>query len=278
MTHEALSMKTVRLRCLQTVLAACVVAWTLMPRGSGTAADSDQARSKCHLYLLIGQSNMAGRGKVEKQDTTAHPQVQTLNKDDQWVPAVEPLHFDKPSAGVGPGLAFGKALADEQKDVTIGLIPCAAGGSPITVWKKDAYWGQTKSKPYDETLRRVALAKKRGVLKGILWHQGESDSKETESKQYAERLADLVMRLRRDLEAPEVPFLIGGLSEPLREENEHARVVDQGLRDYAKKDARSAYVATEKLTLMSDHTHFDAASARELGRRYAQALLQLQKK
>jgi hypothetical protein len=192
--------------------------------------------------------------------------------------ALEPLHFDKSSAGVGPGLAFGKALADEHKDMTIGLIPCAAGGSPISVWKKDAYWAQTKSKPYDETLRRVALAKKRGVLKGILWHQGESDSSEKEARLYADRLADLVTRLRRDLEAPEVPFLVGGLSEPLRAKNEYARTVDQALRAFAQKDRHAAYVESDKLTLMADNTHFDAASAREFGRRYAKALLQMQKK
>ncbi len=98
---------------------------------------------------------MAGRGKVKKEDTTPHPRVFALNTDDHWVAAVEPLHFDKPNAGVGPGLAFGKTLADALKDATIGLIPCAAGGSPIRVWKKDAYWGQTKSKPDDETLRRL---------------------------------------------------------------------------------------------------------------------------
>src|SRR5262249_27451696 len=145
-------------------------------------------------------------------------------------------------------------------------------------WKKDGYWGQTKSKPYDETLRRMAIARQRGILKGILWHQGESDSTETEARLYADRLVDLVARLRRDLEAPEVPVLVGGLSELLRAQNEFARVVDQALRDWAKRDHHSAYIETEKLTLMTDNTHFDALSARELGRRYAKAMLQIRKK
>lgn len=256
----------------------CFSTWALAKPGSGTAPAGDEARAKLHLYLLIGQSNMAGRGKVEKEDQTAHPRVPALNKEDLWVPAVDPLHFDKPSAGVGPGLAFGRALADADSAVTIGLIPCAAGGSPISVWKKDVYWKQTKSKPYDEALRRVAIARQRGVLKGILWHQGESDSNEQEAKVYADRLADLVTRLRRDLEAPEVPLVVGRLSEPFRAQNEHARIVDQALRDFAKKDGRSAYVESDKLTLMKDNTHFDAASAREFGRRYAKAMLQVQQK
>src|SRR5262245_32294917 len=78
---------------------------------------------KVHLYLLIGQSNMAGRGKVEAEDKKPHTRVLMLNKEDQWVPAVDPLHFDKGSAGVGPGLTFGKTLAEADKEVTIGLIP-----------------------------------------------------------------------------------------------------------------------------------------------------------
>jgi hypothetical protein len=86
-----------------------------------------------------------------------------------------------------------------------------------------------------------------------------------------------VSRLRRDLEAPQVPFLVGGLSEPFRDRNENARSVDQALRDYAGKDARSAYISSDKLTLMKDNTHFNAASAREFGRRYARAMLQVLK-
>src|SRR5690349_3741379 len=128
-------------------LILCFAAW---PSVGATSATADEPPANCHLYLLIGQSNMAGRGKVEKEDKTPHPRVLMLNKDDQWVPAIDPLHFDKAIAGVGPGLAFGKAMAEADKDVTIGLIPCAAGGSPIAVWKKDAVWAQTKSKPYDD--------------------------------------------------------------------------------------------------------------------------------
>ena len=87
------------------------------------------------LYLLIGQSNMAGRGRVVAEDKTPHPRVFVLDKADEWAPAVDPLHFDKPFAGVGPGLAFGKAMAEADPEARIGLVPCAAGGSPISVWR-----------------------------------------------------------------------------------------------------------------------------------------------
>ena len=84
-----------------------------------------------HLYLLAGQSNMAGRGKISSQDKVAHPRVFVLTKANQWEPAVDPLHFDKSVAGVGLGKTFGEVIADANPNVVIGLIPCAVGGSPI---------------------------------------------------------------------------------------------------------------------------------------------------
>ena len=54
-----------------------------------------EEQAMLHLYLLIGQSNMAGRGEVAKEDRTPHPRVLKLDKKDEWVPAVDPLHFDK---------------------------------------------------------------------------------------------------------------------------------------------------------------------------------------
>src|ERR1700733_9583755 len=56
-----------------------------------------------HLFLLVGQSNMAGRGDIEAEDKQIHPRVLMFSKDDTWRPAVDPLHFDIPTAGVGPG-------------------------------------------------------------------------------------------------------------------------------------------------------------------------------
>ena len=245
----------------------------------GAAKDTGEpgvaSRSRFHLYLLIGQSNMAGRGKVAKEDQAPHPRVLKLNKKDAWVPAIDPLHFDKSFAGVGPGIVFGKAMAEADPSVTIGLVPCAAGGSPITVWVPGAHWKQTRSKPYDDMLRRVKAARGRGVLKGILWHQGESDSNPTDAPLYAERLDDLTARIRRDLRVPAAPFLVGGLSDPLLARKPEAKTVDNALRGLPKRVAGTAYVAAEGLGLKSDNAHFTAASARELGRHYAKALLAL---
>jgi len=241
----------------------------------GGAADE----SPLHLYLLIGQSNMAGRGKVAKDDKTPHPRVLKLDKADAWVLAIDPLHFDKAFAGVGPGLAFGKAMAEADPTARVGLIPCAAGGSPITVWRAGEFWGQTQSKLYDEAIRRTKLAQKSGVLKGILWHQGESDAKPGAAGQYAERLTDLVARLRRELGAPDVPFIVGGLGDfaLVRDgkERPHALAVQRALMIAPKRISRCGFADARGLGHKGDGGHFSAPSARELGKRYAKALLSL---
>src|SRR5947208_10691890 len=85
-------------------------------------------KEKFHLFLLVGQSNMAGRGTVEAQDKTPHPRVLMLNKEGAWVPAIDPLHFDKSAAGVGLGKTFATLYAEAHPGITVGLIPCAVGG------------------------------------------------------------------------------------------------------------------------------------------------------
>src|SRR5690606_744569 len=89
-----------------------------------------------HIYILMGQSNMAGRGKVtERYAKQQHPRVTMLNQAGEWVPAMHPVHFDKPTiAGVGPGLSFGIAMAEANPEATIALVPCAVGGTPIAKW------------------------------------------------------------------------------------------------------------------------------------------------
>ena len=81
-------------------------------RTSATSARPTSSSSGMQLFLLAGQSNMAGRGKVETQDSVASPRVLKLDSTMKWVPAVDPLHWDKPAiVGVGPGRSFARALA-----------------------------------------------------------------------------------------------------------------------------------------------------------------------
>ena len=101
-----------------------------------------------HLYLLAGQSNMAGRGQLETVDQTRHPRVYALQADMSWGHAKDPLHFDKPAiVGVGPGFSFGKAMAEADTSILIGLIPTAVGGSSVRVWQPGAVHEPTNTRP-----------------------------------------------------------------------------------------------------------------------------------
>lgn len=233
-------------------------------------------QDKFHLFLLIGQSNMAGRGAVEAQDKTPHPRVLMLSKAGQWVPAVDPLHFDKSVAGVGLGRTFGLQIADANPDITVGLIPCAVGGSPIDAWKPGEFYAPTASHPWDDAMRRAKLALQSGVLKGILWHQGESDANERLAPGYEAKLHDLIQRLRTELGAPDVPFLAGQMGHfPDSPWTDAQRQVDKAHQDLPTRVPHTAFVSSDGLRHKGDKVHFDAASYREFGKRYAAAYAKL---
>ena len=107
--------------------------WCLMSNAdaedSAAGAQAPQVKipqkDKFYLFLLAGQSNMAGRGTVENEDKVVNPRVLALSKEGKWVPAVDPIHFDKPSAGVGPGRSF--ALALMKKSPSWPIITGASG-------------------------------------------------------------------------------------------------------------------------------------------------------
>ncbi|HEQ60239.1 MAG TPA: hypothetical protein ENN74_01370, partial [Firmicutes bacterium] len=251
---------------------ALVIFALLSSLAAAETVDRLPERESFHLFLLVGQSNMAGRGIVEEQDRAPHPRVLTLTKEGQWAVAVDPIHFDKPVAGVGLGRTFGLMLAEENPEVTIGLIPCAVGGSAIAAWRPGAKWEQTGAYPYDDALRRTRRALQDGVLKGILWHQGESDSKPERAEAYPCALEELIERFRTDLSAPEVPFLIGQLGQfPDKPWDEGTKAVDEAQRAIAGSAPNAAFVSSDGLTCNKDGVHFDAPSLREFGRRYAEA-------
>ena len=241
------------------------------------AAPALPAKEKFYLFLLVGQSNMAGRGPMTDADQIPHARVLMLNQAGAWVPGADPLHFDKPKAvGVGLGLTFADAVAAAHPEVTIGLIPCAVGGSPIDSWQPGYFYNATQSHPWDDALRRAQLALSAGTLKGILWHQGESDATREFAEGYAAKLQALIARMRAALGAPNVPFIVGQMG---RFEgspwNGYKIQVDRAHRELPEKLARVAFVSAEGLKDKGDKTHFDTASYRELGRRYADAYLRL---
>lgn len=258
-------------------LTLLALLFTALPLAAAAQSPELPPKEQFHLFLLLGQSNMAGRGKVEDEDRRPDPRVLMFDRQNHWVPAVDPLHFDKPAVvGVGIGRSFALQVAEHSPGITIGLIPCAVGGSPIDTWVPGGYHEQTKSHPWDDMLRRAKLALPAGTLKGILWHQGESDANATDAPKYRERLHELVARCRREFDSPEVPFLAGQMGQfSERPWDDFKREVDQVHRDLPRDIARSAFVSSEGLSHNGDAVHFDAKSYRMLGKRYAEAYLKL---
>jgi len=256
-------------------VSVLVVASVIATAGAQTVSPVEiPMKANFHLFLLAGQSNMAGRGDVEAEDKQAHPRVLMLAKDGTWQPAVDPIHHDKPAAGVGPGKTFGAILADADTNSTIGLIPAACGGSPISTWQPGAWFDQTASHPYDDAIQRARQAMKQGTLKAILWHQGESDCHDGLAQVYQTNLEQLIVRFRKDLGDPGLPVLIGQLGEfagsPWTQYN---RMVNDAQIAVTKKLTNVFFVSAEGLTSKPDNLHFDSPSQREFGKRYAMAYL-----
>ncbi len=241
-----------------------------------SSAVQNAAPESMQLFLLAGQSNMAGRGDVAADDRLAHPRVWMFDRQNQWSPAVEPMHFDKPIAAVGPGRAFGVAIAEALPDANIGLIPTAVGGSPITAWEPGVQYPETGAHPWDDAIRRAKAAASRGELRAILWHQGESDGNDAAAPQYEARLRALIGRFRAEFRDPALPFLIGQLGrfdgKPWTPGYEQ---VDAAHRRVAADTPRVAFVASDGLGDKGDQLHFSAEGARELGRRYARVYLEM---
>lgn len=259
------------------LLFSLVLSSAVYSPGMQSASAADTAPTHpMQLFLLAGQSNMAGRGDVAAQDQIVHPRIFVLNRELEWVPAVEPLHFDKPVAAVGPGLAFARTLVEQDAQVVIGLIPAAVGGSPISAWEPGATYPETGAKPYDDALLRTRHALQRGELRAILWHQGESDANPQSAPPYQARLRTLIGRFRSEFGNDRLPVLLGQLGQWSERPWDAAwKQVDQAHREVAGSVPGVKFVSSQGLAHKGDVLHFDAAAARELGRRYAAAYLAL---
>jgi hypothetical protein len=248
---------------------------TLFTAGVLNAPAQTPPKQPLDLYILIGQSNMAGRGPITDDIAAEHnDRVYAFTKEKQWMVAKHPLHFDKPKvAGVGPGITFGIAIAQAYPNSNIGLIPCAVGGTPIEHWEPGAYDKATDTHPYDDAVERITAAMKYGTVKAIIWHQGESNSSPERAKNYLQQLTVLINRIRTLVGNPNVPFIVGELG--------RYRPVYQNINtELAKLPAMVPYTAvatSEDLVHRGDTTHFDGHSAQEMGRRFAAQMLKVQK-
>lgn len=220
------------------------------------------------LFLLIGQSNMAGRGVVSDEDRQPIPGVFAFSKDRQWVPAVDPVHFDRPDrTGVGLARTFASTLIRYGAAKSVGLVPAAFGGSALSEWVPG-------SAHYTNAVDRLkaALAAAPGArLRGILWHQGEADSSDEERAiTYRLRFARMIASLRKDLNAGDVPVIVGQLGEFVEvSKYPQLHTINRELATIPLLVPLSGFVSSQGLKDKGDLLHFDSPSMKEFGRRYA---------
>ena len=235
------------------------------------------SKENFYIFILAGQSNMAGRGYVQPQDTVASLQVLTLDKSNEWVYAKEPLHYYEPErTGLDCGLSFGKKLAALYgKNITIGLVPCAVGGSSIEQWLGDSTYRNVTL--YSNLVKKVNIASQYGTIKGLLWHQGESNSTTTNYKNFIEKLESFFTKLRNDLDDSNLPVYSGQLSSFLnRKTYPFADSVNNDLEKLSTTMKNMYVINTSDLTPKSDSIHFDSRSQRMMGERFAKMVYKTQ--
>ncbi len=249
-------------RCALFMTAFVAVSFFAGVMSCFSAGRNEGEKSGLRIFLLIGQSNMAGRAPIEAEDTAPIPRCFLLNDTNEWEAAVNPLNrYSRYRKELGmqqlnPGYTFAKKLASECPDISIGLVVSARGGTKVEEW-------QPGEDLYEEAVRRARIARESGVLAGILWHQGEGNCDDTG---YLEKIRRVIEGLRRDLEAPELPFIAG----QIRMNDDWA--VNAVIADLPNKIPHTAYVSAAGLTTFDDW-HFDTVSMRILGERYADAFL-----
>lgn len=248
-----------------------------------------------HVYLAFGQSNMEGFPGIEAQDRAevderfqmlAAVDFATLGRTrGQWYPAVPPLC--RSSTGLCPADYFGRTLVSRlPQRVRVGVVNVSVAGCKIELFDRDAYeayaataapWmkniiAEYGGNPYQHLVDMARVAMQRGVIRGVLLHQGESNTNDAE---WPKKVAKIYRTLLSDLklEASKVPLLAGETVNA--DQNGAAASVNEIIAQLPKEVPTAHVVSSRGCESRSDRLHFTPAGYRELGKRYAEAMLTL---
>ncbi|AWV98968.1 sialate O-acetylesterase [Arcticibacterium luteifluviistationis] len=230
-------------------------------------------KSKVWVFIMAGQSNMAGRGFVEPQDTLSQDRILSINSKSEIILAKEPLHWYEPnSTGLDCGLSFAQNLLLEiPQDVSILMLPVAIGGSSTTQWLGDStYRGVQLLTNFKE---KVAIGKKYGTIKGIIWHQGESDANGRSLPQYSTRMETLLKQFRKETGNKKLPIIMGELGGYRQSEN--WLELNDKIRNLSSKDKYTGFITTKDLNHKGDNLHFNSEGLREIGKRFAEKYISI---
>ena len=231
-------------------------------------------------FLLIGQSNMAGRGDFGEVPEIRNDHIWML-RNGRWIQMAEPVNPVRPiwgqfHSGVGLSASFAEAYVKDHPDDIAGLIPCADGGTGLSDWEPGG-------ELYDNALFQVKQARRSAEIAGILWHQGENDASSPEKAvRYRGRLEAFIASLRRDGHLEGVPFIVGELGRylatcPYDGLSTGYETINQALHAVAEESPLVGIAGSEGLKPKDDGLHFRSASLRELGRRYYKAWKEIER-
>ena len=247
-----------------------------------------------HIYLCFGQSNMEGNAKIEPQDTTVDSRFQVLEAvdcpnlgrtKDHWYTAVPPLC--RSHTGLTPADYFGRTLvANLPKNIRVGIINVSVGGCKIELFDKDNYPSYVKTapewmlnmikeyngNPYARLVELAKLAQKQGVIKGILLHQGESNTNDTIWPQKVKGVYDNLLK-DLHLKPNSVPLIAGELVDA--EQGGACASMNKIIAKLPQTIPNSYVVSSTGCPAAKDHLHFLAEGYRILGKRYGMKMLSI---
>lgn len=248
-----------------------------------------------HIYLCFGQSNMEGAGTIETQDKTVNSRFRVMasvncsnlaRTKGTWYTAIPPL--TRCWSGLSPADYFGRTMvANLPPNVRVGIINVSVAGCKIELFDKDNYpayvstitadWlkniiNEYGGNPYGRLVEMAKLAQKDGVIKGILLHQGESN---TGDYQWPAKVKRIYTNLMNDLalDPAKVPLLAGELVNA--DQGGVCASMNSIIATLPKSLLNSYVISSKGCTDGTDNVHFNSAGYRELGKRYATKMLTL---
>ena len=229
------------------------------------------------VFVLAGQSNMVGQGLAA--ELTASQAV---------TPSDLILYLDGEQAGLlgrerfGPEVSLACQLTEALPNRELIFVKHARGGTSLLAWAPE--WDAARAEitgnaqagplyaPLIQTLDRLGLGAD-AEIGAVFWMQGERDARfEGPAAEYFENLGTLIAAFRRDLNDPNLPFLLG-LANPAPEQYSELETVQRAQRRAAAEIAGVYLIETDGLTKRDDGVHYDTHGALELGRRFAEAYL-----
>lgn len=224
-----------------------------------------------HSILIIGQSNMGGRGFKEEVPPIINDRLYVL-RNGRWRAMYVPVNPDRITSGINLAESFAD-LYSKEHNVDVGIIPCADGGTSIDQW-------QVGGLLFDHACYMAELASRTSTIAAVLWHQGESDCSNDRYPVYKEKLAVIFDEFRRKLELYDVPFLVGGLGDFLEDyfKNDNYLYVNNALMQYADENEMTGFVSAKGLGANPDNLHFSAEALREFGVRYYNEFVKIEDK